>query len=378
MRLLHFSPIRLLIILAHAVASHSTPPYNLSPASRILHPTSVYKTTGNVTYSSKDVPWNITDVPRKSYVLTGPNASVTFDFGLMVAGVPTFNIEKSYCDGLNCTTQGLPSFTCEAPCYGLGLGFSESSTYAGPASDNSIFFTHTDGTLYLPMAQGSYTLPLKWSRGSFRYLTLSLSPNATSLTSVSLQLDHVTFTAAPNQDDLRQYSGWFKSSDDLLNQIWYAGVYTLQMCTVAANSSIQHLELLSDIGWSSDAQASGLSSTDSFLSDGAKRDRNPWAGDSDVALRSALVSLNSDNLLNIRNALKALFILQDPDSGYFSWAGSPFAEVLAGSCKIPLLSKKHFPNIYQWEFLFTCLILTTCGLLWDFQTTSWLREIPNF
>lgn len=312
----------LAFLFARIARCDATDQYKLSPSSRTIYPQSISNTSGNVTYSKNNAP------QKTSFRLTGPSALVTFDFGQIVAGIPTINIEKSVCDGLNSTSLGLPSFTCGTPCYGLGIGFSESSIYAGAASDNAIFFTHTDGTLYVPMVEGSYTLPSKWSRGSFRYLTLSLSPNATSTTSVTLQLDHVYFDAAPNQSDLRKYSGWFQSSDDLLNRIWYAGAYTLQLCNVAANSSIQHSYLLEDIGWSSDAQASGLSSTDTFLSDGAKRDRNPWSGDLDVSMKSALVSMNSDNLLSVKNSLKAMLVLQDPVTAYFPYAGSPFGDFL--------------------------------------------------
>jgi hypothetical protein len=324
----------LAVILAHIARCDATDHYNLSPSSRTIYPQSVYKTSSNVTYSKNNAP------QEASFRLTGPNALVTFDFGQMVAGIPTINIEESVCNGLPCTSLGLPSFTCGTACYGLGVGDSESSTYAGPASDNSIFFTHTDGTLYVPTVQGSYTLPSKWSRGSFRYLTLSFSPNATSKTSVTVQLDHVYFNAAPKQSDLRKYSGWFQSSDDLLNKIWYAGAYTLQLCNVAANSSIQHLDLLSSTGWSSNAQATGLSSTDTYLADGAKRDHNPWAGDLEVALKSALVSMNSDNLLSLKNALKAMFVLQDPVSDYFPYAESPLRDLLkltGGACKFQQL-----------------------------------------
>jgi hypothetical protein len=172
-----------------------------------------------VTCSTKDA------LQATSFQLEGPNALVTFDFGQMVAGIPTptINIENSTCSGLPCTSLELPSFTCGGDCNGLGVAFSESSVYAGPASDNSVLFTHSDGTLYMPMVQGSYPPPSKWARGSFHYLTLSLSPNTTNLTTITLQLSHVSFTAAPTQDNLREYSGWFQSSDDLLNQILVCG-----------------------------------------------------------------------------------------------------------------------------------------------------------
>ena len=176
------------------------------------------------------------------------------------------------------------------------------------------------------MVKGSYSVPSQWARGSFRYLTLSLGPTTSPDTSVKLQLSHVYFTAQPNNPRLDDYSGYFHSSDDLLNRIWYAGAYTLQLSTVSANSSIQRSYLGRASGWANNAQANGLGPNEVMLTDGAKRDRNGWAGDLAVATNVALVSNNKDNLVSVRNALKTCFVLQDADTGYFPYAGSPFGD----------------------------------------------------
>lgn len=107
---------------------------------------------------------------------------------------------------------------------------------------------------------------------------------------------------------------------------------------------MQHLYIALGGGWSQDAVAQNLSSTEIFLSDGAKRDRNPWSGDIVVALRSALVSQNYDNLRSNRNALQETIILQDrnqssPTYGYFPYTGSPLGDLLityGSSCKVAL------------------------------------------
>jgi hypothetical protein len=182
------------------------------------------------------------------------------------------------------------------------------------------------------MIVGSYTPELKYSRGAFRYLTFSLGSRVPLTTSATLQLSSVHFTAQPAQpaNQLRSYSGYFESSDPLLDRIWYAGAYTLQLCTIPANSSLNRLQWLqSPVGWSNNAQARTLSGTDYFLADGAKRDRNPWAGDLDIALKSVLVAMNQDELLGIRNALKEMLDEQSNSTSFFPYGGSPISSLLA-------------------------------------------------
>jgi hypothetical protein len=177
------------------------------------------------------------------------------------------------------------------------------------------------------MAGQAYTLPPAYARGGFRYLTFSLPPQADALQSVQFRLIHIIFQAQQSLGQPSAYAGYFFSSDHMLNRIWYAAAYTLQLATVAANSSVQHLALLSPQGWSQDAIATNFSGVEEFLSDGAKRDRNPWAGDLGVAIRSA-VSLNAD-LVSIKNSLLAMLILQDPVTGYFPYCGSPLGNVFS-------------------------------------------------
>ncbi|KAH7374176.1 Six-hairpin glycosidase-like protein [Cadophora sp. MPI-SDFR-AT-0126] len=275
--------------------------YNLAPSSRLVKATGILRTSGNVTYDA-----TAKSAADQTFTLSGPNATITYDFGQMTAGFPTILFKHATCR--------------------LGLAFSESLQGVGYASDLSVLYSHVDGTLYIPMAKGSYSVPIQWARGSFRYLTLSLGHTTSPNTRVKLQLSHVYFTAQPNNPRLNDYTGYFHSSDDLLNQIWYAGAYTIQLSTVSANSSIQRSYLGQASGWANNAQAKGLGPQDVLLTDGAKRDRNGWAGDLAVATNVALVSNNKDNLASVRNALKTCFILQDATTGYFPYAGSPFGD----------------------------------------------------
>ncbi|KAJ9648948.1 hypothetical protein H2199_000861 [Coniosporium tulheliwenetii] len=170
----------------------------------------------------------------------------------------------------------------------------------------------------------------RWGRGAFRYLTLSLGAQASPATTVELQLSHVYFTADPNNDRLQVHSGYFRSSDDLLNRIWYAGAYTGQLCTVAANTSVNHTRLLEGIGWSNDQQVTGLNPTDSILSDGAKPTVNIRAYGSDTyhlwtitgfaeyVLASSDVAFGRQYWTQIVRGLEGTYPYVNPTTGLFN------------------------------------------------------------
>ncbi|KAF2251146.1 glycoside hydrolase family 78 protein [Trematosphaeria pertusa] len=326
---------------------------NFSPSTRNIHASSIYQTTGNVTpvagpslspcFSS-----------TSGFLLAGPNASVTYDFGQLVAGRPTINIKSSSCQGTQCSDYGLPSFNCTGDCHGLRLGYTESPLFIDDwgGMDWTTWYTFPDGPLYLPLDQlGKYTIPGKWARGSFRYLTLSLGPESSKDTSVSFELYSLHFTAAPNikDEDLGSYTGYFTSSDELLNQIWNAGVYTIQLNTMSANTSLNISYFLLGNGWANDATSTSLSSSDVFIADGAKRNRNPWSADFSIFFRSALVSQNFENMRASRNGIQANFILQDRNRssetyGYFPYAGSPLGDAFRdiGALGFPLYSSDTY------------------------------------
>ena len=89
------------------------------------------------------------------------------------------------------------------------------------------------------------------------------------------------------------YPGNFRCSDALLTRIWYAGVYTLELCALDQPRVIL---------------------------DGAKRDRLVWTGDLWAAALVAYVS--SGDTLAVRNSLSLLASLQRPD-GYIPPVANP-------------------------------------------------------
>ena len=89
--------------------------------------------------------------------------------------------------------------------------------------------------------------------GGFRFAAIELRTAGT----VSLTAAGLNFRAYRAPAD--RYQGWFMSSDDQLNRMWYAGAYTTQMDMVPAGVA--------------------PASRQPVIFDGAKRDRAIWSGD---------------------------------------------------------------------------------------------------
>lgn len=105
------------------------------------------------------------------------------------------------------------------------------------------------------------------------------------------------------QANLRAYQGYFHSSDELLNKIWYSGAYTLQTNNVPPNTG-RWVPMLSG-GWANNGT---LGPGDTIIVDGAKRDRAVWPGDMGIAVPSAFVS--TGDLTAVKNALQVMYNYQ--------------------------------------------------------------------
>jgi len=250
--------------------------YNLPPSSRTVAPVGVLRTQGAVTVSGPTT------------TLNGKGSYVVLDFGKEVGGIPSLQF-------------GTASDSAQS----VFLAFSESLLYTGPQSDRSDGGHGQDGNLIAAVtAQGTYTVPAEKLRGGFRYLTVGLQTRGSvELTSVTLY-----FTPAPALSDLRAYSGSFRSNDDLLNRIWYAGAYTVQMNTI---------DPLQGRIWPPPASnwfnngVSGSGTT--ILVDGAKRDRLIWPGD--LGIEALTAYLSTGDTLSVKNDLDTLFAHQDSAGG---------------------------------------------------------------
>ena len=189
--------------------THPWDAYNYAPAAtRTLKPVSIYKTNGAAT--------NATNLlSGKATRLSGNGSSVTLDFGKEVGGIVTLTFA-----GSSDTNQR------------VGLAFSESSLYVANSSDASSG-GGADGAIYAAVAgASSYTMPDDKLRGGFRYLTLFLNSSGW----VDINGIVLNFTAEPAMKNLAAYPNYFYSNDNLLNQIWYAGAYTVQMDTIESHT----------------------------------------------------------------------------------------------------------------------------------------------
>ena len=197
-----------------------------------------------------------------------------YDFGREVGGTIQLHV-----DGV----EGNPR---------LGLAFSESDTFLTTASDYSQdpsgiatethFFPVTEtGTLSDPVI-----------RGGFRYLMVFLDTPGT----VDLSRLQLNFTADPGNPDLDSYAGAFLSSDETLNELWYAGAYTTQMATIPSDTGRPYPATPGPV-----RNDVVVAAGEEFLSDGAKRDRYDWGGDNVVS--NTVAYLTTGRSLPAQNAL---------------------------------------------------------------------------
>ncbi|KNG85795.1 putative alpha-L-rhamnosidase A [Aspergillus nomiae NRRL 13137] len=293
-----------------AVACYGVPynEYILAPASRHLVPLEVLEVNGSVTNPS-----SLTQSSGGNATFDGP-ASVTFDFGRNIAGIVSLDI------GSSSTRNGF-----------IGVTFTESSLWISSQACDATADSGLDSPLWFPVGQGpgTYTAEKKHNRGAFRYMTLVTNTTA----AISVRNVQINYTAAPSQD-LRAYTGYFHSNDELLNRVWYAGAYTNQICTIDPStgnalpflgiiSSDSNITLPDTTPWYSNYTISNGSST---LTDGAKRDRLIWPGDMSIALES--VSVSTSDLYSVRTALETLLSQQKPD-GRLPYASKPFIDIVS-------------------------------------------------
>ncbi len=270
---------------ANAAAVAQTLP-NYSPTSRTVRPVAVHSTSGTV-----QNPNNV--LSGTATLLQGTNSYIVLDFGKEVGGIVTLHFSAASDAGQQ-----------------VGLAFSESSQYVGTASDASNGGSGADGAIYGAAVAGTnYTMPAAKLRGGFRYLTVFMS------TSGWVHLDNVSLAIsfAPGKANPAAYSNYFYSNDALLNQIWYAGAYTVQTNTIDPAQGRVWGPPAS--GWNNNAIV-GVGS--SVLSDGAKRDRTVWPGDMGISVPTQYVSTN--DLVSTKNSLTTMYNAQQA-SGELPYAG---------------------------------------------------------
>ena len=251
-----------------------------APSSRTVSPANILSSSGDV----------ISRYPGSSK-LSGNGSQLVFDFKIEVGGLVT----------LKYSSTGSGS---------IGLAFTESKNWIGEWSDSSNGgFKGPDGAIYASFDSSgahSYTMPDLSLRGGFRYLTLFLVTNAT--TSVDIKDISLEIGFQPTWANLQAYQGYFHSSDELLNRIWYSGAYTLQTNSVPVNTgrAVPFIKT----GWANNGT---LGPGHTIIVDGAKRDRAVWPGDMGIAVPSTFVSIG--DLDSVKNALQVMYNYQvSPES----------------------------------------------------------------
>ncbi|MEV6846768.1 alpha-L-rhamnosidase C-terminal domain-containing protein [Actinoplanes sp. NPDC051411] len=192
----------------------------------------------------------------------GTPATVILDFGKEVGGTPFVTVSASSGSATLrvATSEALPYLTASGGLYN---------------NDNGSPIT------FAVNGARTYTGAL---RGGFRFAAIQL----TTTGSVTLTAAGVNFKAYRATAD--KYQGYFVSSDDQLNRMWYAGAYTAQM----------------------DMVPTGVSScfTVPVIFDGAKRDRAIWSGDLMVTDPVAQLSLGSNSAAYVKGAINTIVNLQ--------------------------------------------------------------------
>jgi len=239
---------------------------------------------------------------------------LVLDFGKEVAGQVQVHVT-----GASATRPALHACFSESRQFmALSAGQNDGEAAFAPGCDTANIWNGYPGTPYT-WDSDSHTLPLSGAtlpatltdptiRGGFRYLTLFLDgPGSVDIDGVSLK-----FTAAPLQTDPAAYRGWFESSDNVLNKIWYAGAYTVQINTSMSNTAKSWPYSQGEAD-QTNSQIPHADPAQEVILDGGKRDRDVWQGD--LSVQAPVTYLSSDDTGAVDNSLSALAAQQLPN-GY--------------------------------------------------------------
>lgn len=205
---------------------------------------------------------------------TGPT-DIVLDYGKDVGGLPYFTVSAA---------TGSPD---------LHVSYREGGQYADQPNGDTNPTTGIPRPGEDPHRYDEYTvagpgvISASLIQGGERYERISLtSPGTVTLRAVGIHF--MAYDATPGK-----YQGWFLSSDDMLNRIWYAGAYTAQLNMIPAGSP--------------DGGAAPV------IFDGAKRDRLVWVGDIAQDVPTIADSLGSNGASYVTGSL-AIFGANPPGS----------------------------------------------------------------
>ena len=208
---------------------------------------------------------------------------------LEVGNTITLGTETRTIVGFDATARTVsvsPALSADLP-----VGAAVSTSPGAPSSDESRGLAGVGGIdTLLPAAAGRLSGTF---HGGFRFVLLTLaSPGTVSLSAVRVEFQALQATPA-------DYRGWFLSSDQQLNRMWYSGAYTLQL-----NLKPAGLNGLPDLR----------------IYDGAKRDRSIWTCDVLVQAPTAISTLGDVGAAYVKSSLDVLLSTQRADGAL---PGSP-------------------------------------------------------
>lgn len=276
---------------AHASAAPPGPAwqrYVEGPRKVDVTPVRVVSTSGPVTNPGALVHPG-TGTTTLTMTAGGAAPTVLLDYGEDTGGLPYFTVTGS---------SGAPV---------MHVSYSEAEQYAGQQDGD------TNPTTFFPRpgedphryddypVTGPGTIRAQLVQGAERFERITLtSPGSVTLSAAGIAFGAYDATPA-------KYQGWFLSSDDQLNKIWYAGAYTTQLNMVPAGTP--------DGG------------PQPVIYDGAKRDRLIWIGDMAQDIPTIQDSLGSNGADYLKQSLAIFGRTQAADGsvgGFATPTGNSF------------------------------------------------------
>jgi alpha-L-rhamnosidase len=226
MRLTHSVAVAALLALSPGLAqSQSSPanffsaptPENLVPTDAKVCPVRVISTSGSVDNAQGIVCDGMMETTIT--VSAGSPATIVLDYGRNVGGIPFFDV-------------GAVSGSIQ-----MKASYSETNRYLWENGDGAAPPAQAFGTGEGdPRRYDNYVVEKAglitnyYNQGGQRYQLLTITGSG----SVTLKQVGITYIADRTQP--ADYGGYFRSNDDVLNRVWYAGVYTAQLGSVPARS----------------------------------------------------------------------------------------------------------------------------------------------
>jgi Bacterial alpha-L-rhamnosidase C-terminal domain/Bacterial alpha-L-rhamnosidase 6 hairpin glycosidase domain len=237
------------------------------------------------------------------------SSDILLDYGEDVGGLPYFAVTGE---------TGSPT---------LHVSYSEGGQYADQPNGDTNPTTGIPRPGEDPHRYDDYsvaaagTISASLIQGGERYERISLtSPGTVTLRAAGIRF--MAYDATPEK-----YQGWFESSDDVLNRIWYAGAYTTQLNMIPAHTP--------DGG------------PQPVIFDGAKRDRLVWVGDIAQDVPTIADSLGSNGADYVKGSL-AIFGANPPGS-IFGAPPAPPGEI--GGLAFPTGTVYQYSNSYSMYFV---------------------------